>query len=291
MKRIFKYKYQIKISLFIIFGIIFLLILYGVYIEPYSIEIRHLYIKDQGINKYLAGKTVVHISDLHIGYMGKIEEKLLGIIESLDPDLIFLTGDYVKWKGNYLPALAFISRLEAKIGIWAVMGDYDYSSPRKSCIFCHEKYSGKFTKQHKVKFLRNSMDKLSLPNGDIWIGGIDLEGNPNSISGARLCFLKDKSPAIILCHTPFIFDYIERSQDLLILSGDTHGGQIRLPSWLWDLLGYRKCARFNQGLFIQGKKKMYVSRGIGTSHLPIRILSRPELVVIHFSPFESEEVL
>jgi hypothetical protein len=89
-------------------------------------------------------------------------------------------------------------------------------------------------------------------------------------------------PAIILIHNPILFDRIDNNQDVLILAGDTHGGQIPLPPWLWSVMGYKKNALYNYGFFEEGQKKMFVSRGIGTSHIPIRIFSPPEVVVLHF---------
>ena len=70
-----------------------------------------------------------------------------------------------------------------------------------------------------------------------------------------------------------------------MLAGDTHGGQIPLPfpSWLLRLIGYEKNASYSQGYFKKGNAKMYVSRGIGTSHIPIRLFRKPEIVVLHFS--------
>jgi predicted MPP superfamily phosphohydrolase len=67
-----------------------------------------------------------------------------------------------------------------------------------------------------------------------------------------------------------------------MLSGDTHGGQIPLPGWFFGIMGYDKNALYNQGLFERGSKKMFVSRGIGWSHMPIRLFRRPEVVVFHF---------
>ena len=99
----------------VIIAIALLILIYGFCIEPNQVEIRHLWIKDAGLNKVLKGKTTVQISDLHIRSIGKHEEKVLNLIETLKPDLIFLTGDYVRWGGDYEPALTFLSRLKAKI--------------------------------------------------------------------------------------------------------------------------------------------------------------------------------
>jgi predicted MPP superfamily phosphohydrolase len=257
----------------ILFGLILCLATYGFFIEPYNIEVKDLNLNDLELGKAIKGKTALYISDLHIGKIGKREKKVLDIIREVQPDFIFLTGDYVEWQGDYDPALAFLSKLEARTGIWAVMGDYDYSSSRKSCLFCHERNSGNLTGQHQVRFLRNSYDRVSLPEGDLLIGGLDNEDEG---------YLEIGDHMIILSHDPLRFKEINRDADVLVLSGDTHGGQIPVPAWLWKVLGYEKNTRFNQGFFQDGKKRMYVTRGVGTSHVRFRLFSRPEVVVLHF---------
>ena len=270
-----------QITFLVLLVTLLMLLIYGIWIEPYQVDVHHLQIKGAGINKVLKDKIAVHLSDLHIIKIGKREKKILKILDDLKPDLIFLTGDYVGWGGDYEPALTFLSSLKAKIGVWAVMGDYDYSSSRKSCLFCHEQGSGKFTGRHNIRFLRNEIEQVSLPDGYAWLGGSDPEAEFNYITNEGIRFLEEKTPSIILSHSPLIFDLVF-DQDVLILAGDTHGGQIPFPSWLWGILGYEKSALYNQGLFQEGQKRMYVSRGIGTSHFPIRILCPPELVVLHF---------
>jgi uncharacterized protein len=247
---------------------------YGVFIEPDMVEIQHLRIDDKNLKDVLNGKTAIHISDLHISNIGKLEKKILSIIKKMDPDFIFLTGDYVKWKDDYEPAMNFLFFLRAKIGVWAVMGDYDYSNSRRSCLFCHEQGTGKSTKRHAVKFLRNSVERINLPNGlQVSIGGIDAEANDH---------FEINDDGIVLSHSPLAFDRLDNDKNVLMLAGDTHGGQVPVPSWLWQLLGYEKNARYNSGFYQVGRKMMYVSKGIGTSHIPIRIFRRPEIVVIHF---------
>ena len=227
------------------------------------------------------------LSDLHLGWMDVKSSELVDVIQSLRPDLILLSGDYVKWNGNYDDALNFLSRITAKDGVWAVMGDYDYSRSRNSCLFCHEPGSGNPTKRHRAKFLRNSVDRIETINGPLWIGGIDNEGDA-FFSKETLSFLNDKGPIIILSHSPLIFDLLDWDRDVLVLAGDTHGGQIPLPSWLWQFLGYEKNAKYEQGGFREGKKRMYVSRGIGTSHFPMRFLRPPEVTVLHFTADDSK---
>lgn len=260
----------------------FVILTYGTLVEPYWLEVTHLYIENEYLNKALQGKTAVHLSDPHISDLGRRENAVLEKIEELQPDLIFLTGDYVQWRGDYEPALDFLSKLQAGLGVWAVMGDYDYSNSRKSCLFCHEEDSSRPSDRHNVWFLRNSVEFIDVSRGSIGLGGIDRDFERPFVSGEKMPSETREAPTIILSHDPLLFDEYQDDEEVLFLAGNTHGGQIPLPSWLWHILGYRKNALYNQGLFRKGKKQLYVSRGIGTSHFPIRILRRPEIVVLHF---------
>jgi len=265
-----------------IFFIALLLITYGIYIEPYQVETHHIWIHDGYLGRLLGKKVVVQLSDLHIGKVGRRERAVLRTLARLRPDFIFLTGDYVQWNGDYRAAISFLSQLKATVGIWAVMGDYDYSRSRQSCLFCHEEGTGTPSRHHLVKFLRNTIEQVNLPGGPLFIGGADMAGE-GLLSSAAGSFLRGvKGPAIVLSHNPLSFEYVNDEQRVLLLAGDTHGGQIPLPSWLLGILGWEKNACYSRGLFEQNRKKMFVSRGIGTSHFPIRILRRPEITVLHF---------
>jgi predicted MPP superfamily phosphohydrolase len=260
------------------------LIAYGSFIETNQVEIHHVWISDRSLGKLLKKYTVVQLSDLHIDSIGQREQQVLKLLNHLDPDFIFLTGDYVKWGCDYRGALDFLSRLKAKIGIWGVLGDYDYSNSRKSCLFCHEKGSGKFTKRHPVHFLRDAFEILTLPEGSLLIVGINVKGEDHLRPVKNFSPSNRKEPRIILSHTPLAFDLFGNELAMLMLAGDTHGGQVPLPSWLLKLAGYEKNSRYSQGLFEKGRSKMFVSRGIGTSHLPVRVCRRPEITVLHFLP-------
>lgn len=261
------------------------LVIYGFWIEPNQITIHHVPICDSYFGRVLENKVVVQISDLHIRTIGNREKKVLALLNAIKPDIIFLTGDYVPWDGTNGPALYFLSRLRAKIGVWAVMGDYDYSNSRKSCAFCHEEGTGKLTRKHPVRFLKDSMDAVRLPQGVLRICGFDGEAeNKFSRSKEFTSSLNNHTPSIILSHSPLNFDLVRENQDILMLAGDTHGGQVPLPGWLFGILGYKKNALYNQGLFEKGLKKLFVSRGIGTSHVPLRLFHPPEIVVFHFTP-------
>jgi uncharacterized protein len=264
--------------------LIMVVLLYGFLVEPNDVETHHVWIHDRNLAKIFNSRVIVHLSDLHIGAFGAREQKTLEILDALKPDIIFLTGDYVTWHGDYEPALEFLSKLNAKIGIWAVMGDYDYSNSRKSCLFCHETGSGKPTRLHPVRFLRDNLVTLTMQEGSINIAGIDIEKRWPEDSRLLSKLDDGRNQTIILSHNPLAFDSIAADHNALMLAGDTHGGQAPLPDWLFSLVGYKKNTSYNQGLFERNGNKLFVSRGIGTSHIPFRILRRPEVTVLHFIP-------
>ena len=253
-----------------------------------NIVVNHIIIRNESLSYQLQGRVIAQVSDLHLDRELMLTKDLMRILQDISPDILFLTGDYVNWKGDYGPAISFLSQLNFISPVYAVMGDYDYSNSRKSCLFCHDESTGLPNKGHSIRFLRNSVERINVPGWSAWIGGIDAEGeDPLSLQGS-LAFLKGKEPAIVLSHSPLVFDFIDDEQDVFVLAGDTHGGQIPLPSWLWSILGYEKNAKYEKGWFEKGKKKMYVNRGVGTSHFPIRFMRSPEITIFHFQSPENE---
>ena len=255
-------------------------VFYGFFIEPYRVAIHTISLRDGWRIPSLKDKVAIHLTDLHIHKMGKYEKHVLDIVAQIKPDFIFLTGDYVAWDGDYGPALAFLAKLEARYGIYGVLGDYDRNHARQSCLFCHGNTNyHECVPDHDILFLRNRVVCAPVVNGDVTIAGID--GNDESIQKIMEKIRAD-CPDIVLCHNPLVFDDIPSECDVLVLSGDTHGGQVWLPSWIWKFVGYEKNAKYSYGIFTQGHKKMIVSKGIGTSHLPFRLFCAPEILVYYF---------
>jgi predicted MPP superfamily phosphohydrolase len=311
-------KHTKKILIIVIAGFLAICLVWGVAFEPNLLVIQKVTIHHPALAKVLGKKTVVQISDLHIPYLGPHEEKVLHALDQLHPDLLLLTGDYVRWNGNYPDALNFLGRLTAKDGIYAVMGDYDYSNSRRSCLFCHEAGSSEPPGKHNVHFLRNSYTPLNFDGNELLLVGFDrsgggelpglnslfpaitpgshstkimrLDGNVAGNSSLDRVPIKDyllahnpDSPVLVLGHNPLDFDSLPAEAGWVMLTGDTHGGQIPLPSFLWGLLGYQKNEKYNYGLFQNGANQMFVSRGVGTSHFKFRFFEPPEIVVLQFA--------
>lgn len=266
--------------------ILVIFLLYGFFIEPCKVSVKTVKIKNNALASTFKELKIVQLSDLHIGKNNSISiRRTLEIINELKPDLILLTGDYVEWNGGrqvYDNAIRFLSQLNAPLGTYAVMGDADYSFSRRSCEFCHEEGTAHPPTQHQVKFLRNSQAVIEIGESKLTIIGIESNSNhasnPNVINN-----MLTNGPTIVLSHFSSVYDYVNGKEDVLVLSGDTHGGQIYLPEFIWKLIKRKPDTKHKYGLYHDENKALYVTSGIGTSDIPFRLGVPPEVVLFEFT--------
>lgn len=260
--------------------------LYGFFIEPNHVRLITVKIHNKAMASTLKDLKIVHLSDLHIGEDISISTKrTLKILHRIKPDMILLTGDYVEWHGKkraYDNAINFLSQLNAPLGVYAVMGDADYSFSRKSCGFCHEEGSTRPPTQHQVRFLRDAQVVIEIEGGGISIIGIGGDSDYASSSNTVNNMLID-SPAIVLSHSSLAYNSINKEGNVLVLSGDTHGGQIYLPEFIWKILKRKPDTAHMYGLYQDKNKSLYVTSGIGTSDIPFRFGVPPEVVLFEFT--------
>ncbi len=249
------------------FILLFILILfiYMFLIEPNILVVKNLKIH----NKNLKGLKLVFASDFHIKPYDEFRlRRIVRKINTQNPDIILLGGDYVNGhkKGNTLSIEKIsneLGKLKSKYGTLAVMGNHDGWQGKRDVIKAFENV--------EITVLENShkdFDKFS-------VAGIeDLQtGNPNieqAVSGVN-------APLILISHTPDIIEKIPDKVDLT-LSGHTHGGQIVLGKPL--VVPSNFGTKYADGWF--SEERLYVSKGLGTSILPLRFNCFPEITVIEF---------
>lgn len=261
------------------------LVVYATAVEPRRITVTKVALPEGKMAAVLAGSTLALISDLHFGASEEPDgEAILGIVRQLKPDLILLAGDYVKWGANdqaYERALDFLGRLRAPLGVVAVLGDADYTLSRKSCEFCHVPGGGAPTKRHGVVLLRDSETAITTARGSVRIVGLDVGSRAAKDYRVRQ-LLQGEGPLLVLSHSSGVTGDIDAGREALILSGDTHGGQMWLPEWVWRLGRFKPDPAHPSGLYRDGKKVLYVTRGVGTSHVRFRLGAPPEIVLFEF---------
>lgn len=247
--------------------ILVILFVYSVIIEPNILTVKRVEISDEK----LKGLRIVFASDFHFKPYEKYRlTRIVKKINAQNPDIILLGGDYVNGhkKGNTLD-IEIISKglgsLKSKYGAFVVMGNHDGWQGKKEIIDAFEAAG--------INVLENSsrsFDKFTVA------GVEDLQtGNPD----IKKAFAGVKSPAILLTHTPDMIDEIPQDA-VLTLAGHTHGGQVVLHKPL--IVPSKYGTKYAYGLFEVNGKKIFVSRGLGTSILPLRFNCFPEIVVIEF---------
>ena len=121
---------------------------------------------------------------------------------------------------------------------------------------------------------RHAIDTLLRRVGGLLFRGFDLPG-PGAFAG-----LNAKTPTILLSHQPTVLD-LEQTQNVsLILSGHTHGGQVKLPFLGAPVRYATNDLKYARGLFRRGSTQLYVSSGTGVIGLPVRFGVRPEIAVL-----------
>lgn len=252
------------------------------WIEPNWLETERVVIQDPELADVLEGIRVVQISDIHLRAprLSRFERELIAQVNALDPDLLFITGDFFRNGGKdelaaEVRALTELIRsFKAKAGIFGVLGNYDGPLTSDPANMKEFRAAG-------IDILVNENRAVSLPNHktlhlaglyDYWCK------RPKS---AAFREIPPGAPVVVLSHTPDNFSEAARAGANLVLSGHMHGGQIGIPFLVRHSRSASKSA-YVRGLFFAGNTKMYVNRGIGTTRIPIRFLNRPEITLFDF---------
>lgn len=264
-------------------GVIFIAMIfgYGHFVEARQLEVTHLAIDNPALSKALSGTRWVIFADLHIkNNDAGILKKLRSKIEELEPDYVIIPGDMMYYKDKPEKVVQWFKTLPKTKGYFAVLGDAETMGGARNCALCHVPGSKELRTDHPVKILRQDYITLDGPGGKVVLAGTDPEWLEPDLS-----FLADVPadyPLILITHYPDGFEQTMSRKADLVLAGDTHGGQIAAPRLFYSLLFRPERARYLEGLFKKGESTMYVTRGIGTSRIPIRLGSKPEVVVIDF---------
>lgn len=255
---------------------------YAYFVEPNWLRVRRLTIPIKGLPLNLDGFRLVQLSDLHVGSAvpPQFLHKVIATTKALEPDLVVLTGDYVHTRPDDLEEVTrLLQHLRAPIGVFAVLGNHDYAMnyPGDPGIPGVEDMVITALERAGVQVLRNDWLPVGGGKQPLALFGVDelLSGRAQV---APLDLLPADSPRLVLCHNPDIIPFLADHDFDLLLCGHTHGGQIRIPPFPPPITAIRN-RRFWAGLFQDGRRRIFVSRGIGYTW-KARLASRPECVCI-----------
>jgi predicted MPP superfamily phosphohydrolase len=236
----------------------------------------------------LDGFTIGLMSDIHSSvYMTKEEmEEYVRLMNSQNTDLVVVTGDFVNsMVDEVYPFAEAFSNLKAPFGVYGVMGNHDFFARDPELVAREVDACG-------VSLLRNDSVIITKNGKQFSLVGVDDTGRAERAGEKMDIALRNTPsdfPRVLLCHRPYFFQQAaDRNLDL-VLSGHTHGGQVSLGQIGGTVIAPASLASpYVWGKYTIGRTGMYVSRGIGTVGLPIRINCPPEITrIILRSPARS----
>lgn len=257
--------------------------------DHYKIENQE--IKIANLPPELRGLTITLISDIHAGQYMKEHEmrEYADIVNDIGSDVICIPGDFINFQVEDTKSVAYAFRdMKAKHGIYGTLGNHDF--------FVDANYvADVISNESPVKLLRNNFSKITVNGKDLFILGVDdTRDSGLKMNGTILSYIDktsaeasamnpgfNSSPKILLCHKPYGFDDIATRDVDLVLAGHTHGGQVvpfKFGDFNLSFAGF--VSKYISGLYNIGKTNMYISRGLGTVGLPIRLNCPPEITKI-----------
>ncbi len=260
-------------------GTIFSISTYGA-ITHDQFEMTRISILINNLPSAFDGFTVALLSDIHSSiFMSRatMEEYVKATME-LRPNLISVTGDFVNsMVEEVYPFAEAFSGLSAPHGVFGVLGNHDYYTHNVERV-------ARVVNECGIRLLRNEHVVVEKEDAKITLAGIDDAGNfsvAQQLLDRSMVWASEKFPKILLSHRPYYLrEFLSRGIDLT-LSGHTHGGQIVLARFGNDVIApARMASPYVAGLYSLSSSQMYVSRGIGTVAVPIRVNCPPEITLI-----------
>lgn len=254
-----------------------------------SIIISEMVFKNDNIPEAFKGYKILQISDLHNKEFGSKQNKILAKIEKINPDIIVVTGDLIDSNNTNIDIAMELINGAIKIApIYYVSGNHEAWSGSYDELESNLENSGVVVLDNqKIKVMHDSdsIDIIGLADTS-FIESDWLEYGGNAETKNLLNTLTEETTnfKILLSHRPELFDIYSNSNVNLIFSGHAHGGQFRLP-FIGGLIAPDQgfFPKLTEGIHTSNDTSMIISRGLGNSIIPVRILNRPELILVTLS--------
>lgn len=263
----------------------FAVIGYGFFIGRRNYRVEEVTVAISNLPEGLDGLRLLQLTDVHASAYMPLEEvrRIVEMARELAPDLVFHTGDFITSRGDPLEeAIAELARVEGRYG-------------RFGCLGNHEIYAGveeaatELCARRGIRMLRGENAEVEIQGAKLNLIGVDYLPQPRTLDRAvwRQHFLRGDEKLvrrdafnILLTHNPNPFVSAADLGIQLTLAGHTHGGQVQVEILNTRWSPPRFFTPFVSGLYEQGASRLYVSRGIGTIAVPVRLNAPPEITLL-----------
>jgi predicted MPP superfamily phosphohydrolase len=245
---------------------------YGFLYGRHALVITQTVVPVAGLPPALAGLRIGLLTDVHRSYLVSHDDVAHAVtaLMSQRADLIVLGGDYVTWgdREYVQPSAEALAPLSAPHGVYGILGNHDDEHDMPAAL-------GK----NGVQMLKDARTRLTIRNETIDLVGIRFWTKQQTDIAA---LTRGAAPmTILLAHDPRRLTEAAALGVPLVLSGHTHGGQVVLP-----LIGAVAAQKFPvvAGIGVRDRTTMFVSRGVGTIYVPVRINCPPEVALLTLQP-------
>jgi predicted MPP superfamily phosphohydrolase len=256
--------------------------LYAGEISRHEISIQRLKVTLPRLPEAFRGLTIAQLSDFHYAEYTEAYfiKQVIERVNRLRPDVVAFTGDYITngfWHERDMlrftgECAEILTRVDCPIR-YAVLGNHD-CAVKLYCDSIKDELEA-----HNIPVLENRSVPLERDGARLWFAGTgDALLGRMHLDQAVPAASADE-PVILLAHEPDVLPQVARHNVDLMLSGHTHGGQVRIP-FLPPMFLPGLGQRYVEGLFRLGRTQLYVNRGIGTVNLPFRFNCPPEITLI-----------
>jgi uncharacterized protein len=250
--------------------------------EANSLTVEEVTIYLERLPKELDGFRLVQLSDIHHSPFTSLEHvtRAVETANSLKPDMFVLTGDFVSHETEYIAPMAdALSRLESEFGSYACLGNHDHWTDPELVT--------DLLRGEGINVLINEGFRFEARGGSLWLAGVDdlMAGKTDVRSALRGS--DESEMKLLLAHNPAIIRRAAWYGVDLMLSGHTHGGQVKIRDEEKRLLPRRK---MSSGLHRRQDTQVYITRGIGTVVVPFRYQCPPEISLIELRKAEQGEI-
>ena len=229
-----------------------------------------------GLPKDLHGLRIAQITDIHLSPFLSEKEfaRTVDMANEAKPHLALVTGDLITRPGDPLDAcLRQLARLRADAGVLGCLGNHE--------VYCTcEDYVTERGRSIGIDFLRSRARILRFGDAAINFAGVDYQKFESAYLRGAERMIVPGTLNILLSHNPDVFPRAAAQGYDLTIAGHTHGGQLNVEILRQDLNVARFFTPYVRGLYRQGKAAVYVSSGIGTIGVPVRIGAPAEVAIL-----------
>lgn len=243
-----------------------------------------------GLPAALDGKRIVQLSDLHLEQLSLSSTELQTQINDQNPDLLVLTGDLISDRSDLDKVAEYLQPLKARFGKYMVMGNNDYSH------FSRALFNRYIELLEGIGWVPLLNDAEQIKDLNLWVIGVDDPATAHDDVAQSYAKLSKTGSSelpfrLVLSHSTDSLDGIVKYGADLLLTGHTHGGQIRLPGMKPQITNtYLGDKGVYEGYHVIQGIPLYINRGIGESGIPLRLNVPPEIAIFTLHKGQAEPV-